>query len=171
MKFRSFYTRALLVLAAISNIGANSAAAQAKPLTAREVIARIQAHVGIPWQQDTVDTFKAGNPDAEVHGIAVTMMATLDVLQRAAASGQNLIITHEPTFYGHQDRVDDLERESDAVYAAKKALIGRPNVRQMPDCGSWPCGLSNSAASAGDSVSDTVAEMMVEAVMVSANCR
>jgi len=39
-----------------------------------------------------------------VTGIAVTMMATLDVLQRAAANGQNLIITHEPTFYDHLDR-------------------------------------------------------------------
>ena len=44
-----------------------------------------QAHVGIPWQQETVDTFKAGNPDAEVHGIAVTMMATLDVLSGGRA--------------------------------------------------------------------------------------
>jgi len=35
--------------------------------------------------------------------MAVTMMATLDVLQRAAAARQNLIITHEPTFYNHLD--------------------------------------------------------------------
>src|SRR5258708_29340066 len=40
-----------------------------------------------------VDTFKAGDPDSRVNGIAVTMMATLDVLQRAAAHGDNLIIT------------------------------------------------------------------------------
>ena len=26
-------------------------------------------------------------------------MSTLDVLQRAAAQGKNIIITHEPTFY------------------------------------------------------------------------
>ena len=58
--------------------------AQQKPLTARQVIERIQAHVGVPWQSDTVDTFKAGNPDTPVTGIAVTMMATLDVLKRAA---------------------------------------------------------------------------------------
>src|SRR5713101_6134235 len=76
----------LFLLAAVS-IGANSAAAQGKPLTARDVIAQIRAHVGVPWQQETVDTFKAGNPDTEVKGIAVTMMATLDVLQRAAAAG------------------------------------------------------------------------------------
>src|SRR4029077_6963268 len=95
-----------------------------KRLTAHDVIARIQAHVGIPWQQETVDTFKAGNPGTEVKGVAVTMMATLDVPQRAAAAGQNLIITHEPTFYNHLDKPDDLEqKENDPVLAAKRAFI------------------------------------------------
>ena len=129
MKNRSFGACAVLLLAATSSIGANSAAAQDKHLTAREVISRIQAHVGIPWQQETVDTFKAGNPDAEVHGIAVTMMATLDVLQRAAAAGQNLIITHEPTFYNHLDKPNELEqKENDPVLAAKRAFIQEHNL-------------------------------------------
>ena len=99
---------------------------QTKPLTAREVIERIQAHAGIPWMSETVDTFKAGDPDTEVKGIAVTMMATLDVLQRAAAAGQNLIITHEPTFYNHLDKPVDLEqKENDPVLAAKRAFIAQ----------------------------------------------
>ena len=110
-----------LMLSIATIAGAGPATAQTKPLTAREVIARIQTHVGIPWQQETVDTFKAGNPDTEVRGIAVTMMATLDVLQHAAAAGQNLIITHEPTFYNHLDK-PELE-ESDPVLAAKRAFI------------------------------------------------
>jgi hypothetical protein len=54
---------------------------------------------------------------------------------------------------------------------AKNALNGRLTVRQSPEPGSSLCGLRSSAASAGDSVSDTVAEMIVEAVMVSANWR
>lgn len=104
--------------------GARPALAQDQHLAAREMIARIQAHVGIPWQAETVDTFKAGNPDAPVTGIAVTMMATLDVLQRAAAAGHNLIITHEPTFYNHLDKPDDLEqKENDPVLAAKRQFI------------------------------------------------
>jgi putative NIF3 family GTP cyclohydrolase 1 type 2 len=91
--------------------------------TAKDVIARIQQHVGIPWQGDTVDTFKAGDPDTPVTGIAVTMMATLDVLQRAAAANQNLIITHEPTFFDHLDRTEGLESEKDPVYVAKRDFI------------------------------------------------
>lgn len=122
MNTRSLSRFVLFLL--IVSLGAHSAAAQAKPLTAREVVARIQEHVGIPWMQQTVDTFKAGNPNEEVKGIAVTMMATLDVLQRAAAGGQNLIITHEPTFFNHLDKPDDLEQKgSDPVLAAKRAFI------------------------------------------------
>jgi len=95
-------------------------------LTAKQVAARIQSHVGIPWMVGTVDTFKAGNPDTQVTGIAVTMMATLDVLQRAATSGKNLVVTHEPTFFNHLDAPDSLpQKENDAVLAAKRAFIAQ----------------------------------------------
>ena len=124
METKRFPLCLFLALGAAATISPNSAAAQSKPLTAREVIARIQAHVGVPWQQETVDTFKAGNPDAEVKGVAVTMMATLDVLERAATAGQNLVITHEPTFYNHLDKPEQLEeKENDPVLAPKRAFI------------------------------------------------
>ena len=98
--------------------------AQQKPLTSQQVIERIQSHIGVPWRRETVDTFKAGNPGVPVTGIAVTMMATLDVLQRAVESGNNLIITHEPTFFDHLDKATDLaEGESDPVLAAKREFI------------------------------------------------
>ncbi len=90
--------------------------------TGREVIAEIQSHVGVPWHADTVDTFKAGNPEARVTGIAVTMMATMDVLQRAAAQHLNLVITHEPTFYAHLDAPEGLD-QNDPVWAEKRAFI------------------------------------------------
>ena len=103
--------------------------AQGKHLTARDVIARIQQQVGVPWRSDTVDTFKAGNPDSPVSGIAVTMMATLDVLQRAAAAGDNLIITHEPTFFDHLDISDQLpEKDTDPVLAAKRQFIAEHDL-------------------------------------------
>jgi len=101
-----------------------SAGAQEQRVTARNVISRIQQRVGVPWAAETVDTFKAGDPDTAVTGIAVTMMATMDVLERAAASGKNLIITHEPTFYNHLDKLDVLEqKENDPVLATKLAFI------------------------------------------------
>jgi putative NIF3 family GTP cyclohydrolase 1 type 2 len=106
-----------------------SEAALAQPggeLSARQVIERIQKNVGVPWRSQTVDTFKAGNPDAAVKGIATTMMATFDVLQRAAQAGRNLVITHEPTFYNHEDDTKDFA--SDPVYAAKHAFIEKNNL-------------------------------------------
>lgn len=96
-------------------------AADASPLTAQQVIDRIKAEAGGSWQGATVDTFKAGDPNTRVTGIATSFMATLDVLERAAASGKNLIITHEPTFYNHLDKLDDLE--GDPVVAAKLEFI------------------------------------------------
>lgn len=116
---------AALLLAVPAIVVAPRAASPAdrSVLTARQVIARIQKHVGVPWREETVDTFKAGDPDTPVTGVAVTMMATQDVLERAAAAGKNLVITHEPTFYGHFDKPDDLEKARDSVLAAKRAFI------------------------------------------------
>jgi putative NIF3 family GTP cyclohydrolase 1 type 2 len=113
-------TLSVVLLMPLAAMAGNNAPAPTT-LTARQVIARIQEHVGVPWQTRTVDTFKAGNPDTPVTGIAVTFSATVDVLRRAAASGKNLIITHEPTFYNHLDTTADLK--GDPVFAEKQALI------------------------------------------------
>ena len=66
---------------------------------------------------NTVDTIKAGDPETPVTGIVTTFMDTFDVLQKAVAAGDNLIITHEPTFYNHED--DRTLFPSDPVIAAK----------------------------------------------------
>lgn len=96
-------------------------AAAEKP-SAREVVERIQKHVNVPWRTGkTIDTFKAGDPETPVTGIATTFIATMDVLRRAAASGKNLIVTHEPTFYNHEDAAAGFE--GDAVTVEKKAFI------------------------------------------------
>lgn len=114
-------TSVSLVLIADAMCGL-SAEAQEKRPTAGEVVAAIHKHVGVPWKTETVDTFRAGNPETRVTGIALTMMATLDVLQRAAAKGDNLVITHEPTFYNHLDRPEGMD-ESDAVWKEKRDFI------------------------------------------------
>jgi putative NIF3 family GTP cyclohydrolase 1 type 2 len=97
-------------------------AAPQERITAREVVAEIQKQVGVEWKKETVDTFKAGNPDTPVMGVAVTMMATMDVLQRASAQGLNFVITHEPTFYAHLDSAEGIPK-SDPVWAEKRAFI------------------------------------------------
>lgn len=95
-------------------------------LTAGQVVERIKTHVGVPWRTETVDKIVFGSADIPVKGIATTMMATLDVVQRAAAAGRNLIVTHEPTFYSHQDTTDTLT--DDPTYQFKRDLLAKHDM-------------------------------------------
>ena len=125
------YRIAAILLTTFSAYAQNATApASSSPRpSANAVIEQIKSHVGVPWTEPTVDSFKAGDPQTSVTGIAVTMMATLDVLQRAAANGQNLIITHEPTFYDHQDNPAQLPQgEQDAVLKQKREFIAQHHL-------------------------------------------
>jgi putative NIF3 family GTP cyclohydrolase 1 type 2 len=95
-------------------------------LAAREIIERIQQNVGVPWRAQTSDTFKAGNEDAIVTGVATTVMSTYAVLQKAASAKRNLVITHEPTFYTGNDNVNDLTENP--LYLRKLAFIKEHNL-------------------------------------------
>jgi putative NIF3 family GTP cyclohydrolase 1 type 2 len=95
-------------------------------LSAAQVVEQIRSHVGVPWRAETVDRILAGDPDTVVQGIAVTMMATLDVIERAVAAGKNMVITHEPTFYVHEDTTKELE--DDPTLKFKLDFIRKNNV-------------------------------------------
>jgi putative NIF3 family GTP cyclohydrolase 1 type 2 len=59
----------------------------------------------------TVDTFKSGDPQVEIQGIAVGWMSYTWALEKAVELGCNVFVTHEPTYYNHRDtdtRVFDL---------------------------------------------------------------
>ncbi|HTB14932.1 MAG TPA: Nif3-like dinuclear metal center hexameric protein [Bryobacteraceae bacterium] len=105
--------------------GAGLALGDAGP-SASQVIEKIKQNVGVPWRTETVDRFVAGDPETPVKGIATTMMATLDVLQRSAAAGKNLVITHEPTFWLHQDTTAEIEQN--AAYQFKRDFIRKNNM-------------------------------------------
>jgi putative NIF3 family GTP cyclohydrolase 1 type 2 len=72
-------------------------------LTAGDLAARISSNSGVSLPERTVDGFKAGDESTPVRGVAVTAMATMDVLHQAAMSGLNLVVSFEPTFYGRSD--------------------------------------------------------------------
>ncbi len=128
MRNRGLSRKQFTVLAGSALLSPAAFSAQTGPLTARQVIGRIQKNLGVPWQhriqgkgRETVDTFKAGNPDTTCRGIATTFMSTLDVLQRSAAASLNLIITHEPTFWNHLDENKGLT--DDPLYLHKMDFI------------------------------------------------
>ncbi|MGA3027456.1 MAG: Nif3-like dinuclear metal center hexameric protein [Bryobacteraceae bacterium] len=119
MNRRTFLNTSLLATTAL-------AAGPVPTPTAAEIIRRIKQNVGAPDRPQTVDNVIAGTPDTPVRGIASTMMATLDVLQRSAVAGLNLVITHEPTFYLHQDATDTLT--NNPVYKFKTDFIRRHDL-------------------------------------------
>jgi putative NIF3 family GTP cyclohydrolase 1 type 2 len=120
--------------------------AQRSDLTALRVVDRIQANVGVPWRDTTIDGFKAGDPATSVTGVATTVMATMDVLRRAAAAGQNLVITQEPTFYSANDDLGN--RAADPVYLAKKAFIDQQRLVVWRFSDHWSARQPNESASA-----------------------
>ncbi len=78
-------------------------AAQPRRHTAQQVVEQIQKGLGVPWQTESLDGFKAGDPSAEVSGVATTAMATMDVLSRAVREKANLVLTLEPVFFSRTD--------------------------------------------------------------------
>ena len=77
---------------------------RAAAMTAQDVVDRIRTSLGVAWQAETVDAFKAGNPSTVVTGVVTTSLATIDVMRRAVKAGANMIITSGPTFYSRADR-------------------------------------------------------------------
>ena len=84
----------------------------------RSVIDRVRRNLRRGVEDDTVDTFKAGDPATAVTGIVTTALASLDVLGRAVKAGANLIITCEPTFYTHADTPTPPVRRGSSGYGA-----------------------------------------------------
>jgi putative NIF3 family GTP cyclohydrolase 1 type 2 len=115
----------LMTSLALPAVGALRASSP-KLLTAGQIIDRIKVNVGIPWREQTVDKLITGTADLPVKGVASTMMATLDTLQRAVSRDLNMIITHEPTFYSHQDRIEPVQE--DALYLRKRDFIQQHNL-------------------------------------------
>lgn len=109
----------LLLLNLVALQPAKSQQNTSKTLTARQVIAKLQKNLTCQWNKETVDTFKSGNPDDVVTGVATCMFANMETLEKAVANKCNLIIAHEPTFYNHLDEA----MENDPVVQKKKEYI------------------------------------------------
>ena len=100
--------------------------AQTGPLTAGQVVDRIKQNLGVPWREGPTDTFKTGDANTPVIGIATTVMSTFDVIKKAATAKKNMVITHEPTFWTGNDSVQGFVK--DAVYQQKLQFIRDNNI-------------------------------------------
>lgn len=109
----------------------------------------------------TVDTFKSGDPETEITGIAVSWMSTTAALRQALALRCNLFVTHEPTYYGHHDELDGPVFEL-AGAREKRAFIEQSGIvilrchdlwDQVPEMGipdAWGAALGLGAAVGGE---------------------
>jgi putative NIF3 family GTP cyclohydrolase 1 type 2 len=92
----------------------------------KEVIDKIIQECGGIKFEKTCDLIIAGDEESEVTGIVTTFMATVEVIEQTIDMGANLIITHEPTYYTGDDRLDWIDE--DPVYLKKKELIEKNNI-------------------------------------------
>lgn len=114
------------ILSLLILIGSSNLFVQNNKITASQVVQNIKEHLTCPWNNETVDTFKSGNPDDQVTGIAVCMFPDMATLRKAVAQNCNLIIAHEPTFYNH---LDDTEQfKNDLVYQKKREFIDQHHL-------------------------------------------
>jgi putative NIF3 family GTP cyclohydrolase 1 type 2 len=97
-----------------------------QPKTPRAVVELIKKNVTCKWATETVDVFKAGNPDTQLKGIAVCMFADMETLREAVRLNCNFIVTHEPVFYSHFDETTSLV--GDPVYEEKAKFIKENNL-------------------------------------------
>lgn len=138
--------RDFIVATTAALLSGRVARTQRPALSAQQVTERIRASVGIPWRAQTIDGFKAGDPSTPVTGIATAILPTIDTLRRAAAAGQNFIVTQEPTFYSAND--DPGNRAKDPVYLAKKAVIDEHRLVVWRFSEHWNARQPNEAAKA-----------------------
>lgn len=68
-------------------------------------------------EQNNCDKIVAGNGEKEVKKVAVSMVATPEVVRQATAWGADLLVVHEPTFYDH------MEKKQDTFITAEKTKL------------------------------------------------
>jgi len=96
-------------------------------MTGREVVGLIRQNIGVPWREQTYrDTFKFGDPDATVTGIAATVMVTFGMLKRANEAGLNMVIAHEDTYWNDRDETKDLQ--DNPLYKLKNEYMRDNNM-------------------------------------------
>ena len=96
-------------------------------MTAGEIVERIKKNLGSPWRDTTYrDTFKFGGAETTVTGIATTVFVSIEVIQRAAAAGLNMIIPHEDTYWNDRDDTTIVSR--DPLYAQKVELMRKHDI-------------------------------------------
>jgi putative NIF3 family GTP cyclohydrolase 1 type 2 len=95
-------------------------------ITVKQIIDIILKEIPNAPFPKTVDELRTGTMDQLVTGIVTTMFPTLEVIEKTAEAGANLIIAHETPFYNHQDETDWLK--DDDAYRHKIGLLNKHKI-------------------------------------------
>ena len=107
--------------------------------TVKEITDKLTKQFGSAWKG--TDKLVSGKPETAVTGIAVTWTPTMDVLARAVAKKQNLIVSLEPTYWnrggaeGRGPRDEDYEK--DPTYRLKSACVAKNQLNVFKVRDSW----------------------------------
>jgi putative NIF3 family GTP cyclohydrolase 1 type 2 len=122
MNRRRFAVNAAAMALTATTLSKSSLAQSSSGMTAAQIVDEIKKQLNMPWDDKTYrDTFKAGDPNTRVNGIACCFMSTFDVIRRAQAKGLNFVITHEPTFWTDADLVEPIK--TDPFYLEKLHFV------------------------------------------------
>jgi putative NIF3 family GTP cyclohydrolase 1 type 2 len=117
-------TKILFIL--LFSVSLFSLSQQNQPKTPQDVVYLIKKNITCDWATQTVDNFKAGDPQTPLKGIATCMFADMATLKEAVKLGCNFIITHEPVFYNHLDETEAFT--NDPVFQEKMKFIKDNNL-------------------------------------------
>jgi len=119
---REFGERTFVVSAALA-LGISAGPAYADtPVTAQQIADKISAIMGPAWNPESYrDTFKMGDPETQVNGVASCFMSTFDVIKRSNEKGLNFVITHEPTVWTDADLLPGVQ--NDPLYKLKLEYV------------------------------------------------
>lgn len=76
--------------------------------------------------ESSEDGFVAGDPERELQGVATTFLASCEVIEGAACEGCNLLIVHEPVYYGSYGETDT--GYSDRIVRAKTEILREKGI-------------------------------------------
>ena len=97
----------------------------------------------------TVDKIIAGDPEKEISKVLVVWQSTLEAINHAIKNGYDAVMTHEPTFYCHENEVEYVNslpadsatkqmalRKKRVIEDAKLVILRNHDVwDRFPDCG------------------------------------
>ncbi len=98
-----------------------------------EIVDKILAYHPTLLMYQGCDGYKCGNEEDECKGVAVALVPTADVIQRAADAGCNLLVVHEPIFYTSVDAAGWIGDFDNSVYEEKQELIQKTGMTVWRD--------------------------------------